>query len=207
MTLAPASFIFESMTCLECGSADIAYYHGGKTAVCRPCRNARIRENNERKRNGLAPIPRTWRGKTAEERFWAKVRRSPVGCWEWQASKDEWGYGIFCLGDRMHHASRCAWLFVFSEIPDGLIICHTCDNPGCVRPSHLFLGTDKDNHADMVRKGRDDGPSARNRKKTHCKRGHEFNAGNTRIERYGSRTCRTCERAKHERLATNKRAM
>ena len=72
------------------------------------------------------------------------------GCWEWLGGKRRKGYGAY----RGYIASRFAWMIWCGEIPEGLDVLHKCDNPGCVRPNHLFLGTDKDNHEDAISKGR-----------------------------------------------------
>jgi hypothetical protein len=78
----------------------------------------------------------------------------PGECWEWTGALDPKGYG-----HKKRHgtnvASRVVWIEVFGPISDGLEVCHHCDNPPCVRPSHLFLGTYKDNAQDMLRKGRE----------------------------------------------------
>ena len=91
-------------------------------------------------------------------RFWAKVVKTPGdGCWTWTAAADTWGYGVFRLGGRcdgQEGAHRFSYRMSFGEIPDGLSVCHRCDNPPCVRPDHLFLGTAKDNARDAISKGR-----------------------------------------------------
>lgn len=87
-----------------------------------------------------------------EERFWAKVHKSD-GCWEWQGYVGPHGYGQFDFrfASRAHRAS---WILTHGEIPCGLNVLHRCDNKRCVRPDHLFLGTQKDNVIDCSNKGR-----------------------------------------------------
>lgn len=99
------------------------------------------------------------KGKTLLERFWLKVNKSDDGCWEWNAVKNVKGYGQFSdrnyyAGGKTRGAHRWSWEFTYGDIPDGLFVCHRCDNPGCVRPDHLFLGTNSDNQRDSVAKGR-----------------------------------------------------
>lgn len=97
-------------------------------------------------------------------RFWEKVEKSD-GCWTWKGSigVNSLGYGVFHIGDHSSViAHRYSWELHFGKIEGHdptdptkeINVCHHCDNPKCVRPDHLFLGTDKDNHDDMMRKGR-----------------------------------------------------
>lgn len=89
-----------------------------------------------------------------EARFWPKVAKGE-GCWEWRAGKFPSGYGAFCFrGRKAARAHRVAWILTNGEIPAGLLVLHRCDNRACVRPDHLFLGTNDDNMRDMVEKGR-----------------------------------------------------
>ena len=150
-----------------------------RAAVARPCRGSlRLRglvvDTKTCARCGVTfsrspnDRPRTWERRrfcSAEcywsrerlpiaERFWRFVQKSD-GCWEWTGGRAGKGYGAFGIDrDHMAYAHRVSWEMHFGPIPTGLFVCHHCDNPPCVRPDHLFLGTVVDNAVDMVSKGR-----------------------------------------------------
>jgi hypothetical protein len=104
------------------------------------------------------------RGDRKETRFWERVRRVTgarklafPGCWEWQGSRFENGYGRIHVRGKRIGTHRYAWECQRGAIPAGMLVLHRCDNPRCVNPDHLFLGTHADNMQDMVRKGRNAG--------------------------------------------------
>jgi len=92
-----------------------------------------------------------------EERFWVRVNIpvDPDACWEWIGSKASSGYGSMMIDKKDNYlVHRFSWELHHGPIPDGMFICHQCDNPLCVNPNHLFCGTPLDNMRDMIAKGR-----------------------------------------------------
>jgi hypothetical protein len=121
-----------------------------------------------------------------EEAFWAHVeRRAPEECWPWKGCIRPDGYGQFNYSKRRFIASRLSWSLANGREAPGYV-CHSCDNPPCVNPAHLWLGDVRSNTHDMLTKGRQ-----RNQRKTHCVRGHAFTEANTYWFR-GHRHCRAC---------------
>lgn len=97
--------------------------------------------------------------RTIDEKFWSHVAvAGPDECWLWTASKSRLGYGRAYYEDKHTEAHRVSWAIHFGSIPTSINVCHKCDNPACINPAHLFLGTDKENMADKYKKGRANHP-------------------------------------------------
>lgn len=157
---------------------------------------------------------RAWqsrRGADPVSAFWGRADKSggPIACWPWTGNRTASGYGQF-NGAYTH---RIAHELGIGPIPDGLMVCHRCDNPPCVNPAHLYAGTAADNMRDAIERGLWRKPrsgwatGARQRpNNTHCKRGHPYDG--TRAE--GWKLCRTCrsinKRARRLRLRDLERA-
>lgn len=146
--------------------------------LCRTC----LREN---KRRYLMRYPRTGRKRQSPP----PPVQTPSGCLEWAGCRDRDGYGR--RGNKQAH--RVAYEAAFGPIPPGMFVCHSCDNPPCVNPAHLWLGDNRANQHDAARKGRQ-----RRQSETHCVNGHEYTPENTywRPSKVASRDCRACIRVR-----------
>lgn len=95
------------------------------------------------------------RNQTEYQRFHGNYEIiTETGCWIWLLSPTFYGYGVFCINNIRHRAHRYSWFMHYGEIPNGMMVCHSCDIPACVNPSHLFLGSQRENILDMISKGR-----------------------------------------------------
>lgn len=96
-----------------------------------------------------------WKSMPLADRFWVRVLKHPDdGCWEWIGSRDTLGYGVLRIKKKNVRAHRLSLELSGVSIPQGMLVCHKCDQPKCVKPDHLVIGTQKDNMADAARKMR-----------------------------------------------------
>jgi len=138
---------------------------------------------------------------TPAQRLAAKLVRTPNGCVEWRGLANVNGYGIICVNGKRVLTHRFAWTLANGPIPDGLEVCHHCDNPPCCNARGcLFLGTHAENMADRKAKGKGRGWK---KEITHCPFDHPYSGLNLYVDPSGKRHCRACRRrGDHARTAT-----
>lgn len=138
------------------------------------------------------------------ERLWSRVVEQPNGCLEWTGATNKQGYGRIGVGGsgKTGLTHRVAWELANGPIPPGMNVLHHCDNPPCCNVKKcLFLGTDADNMADMVAKGR-----GNQQKKTHCPSNHAYDEANTYFDKNGGRSCKKCSRRRCRKAQALRRA-
>lgn len=135
---------------------------------------------------------------TPKERLMSKVVVDKNGCWNFNGYKNQKGYGKFSVNDKVMMAHRASFLIHGGIIPGGFTIDHTCKNRGCVNPAHLEAVPHRVNLL------RGNTVTAINHNKTHCTKGHAFNAANTIIDKTGRRRCKICNltwrKSKYQKL-------
>lgn len=129
-------------TCKECGKEFLVRKYQLKIGTGKYCSHSCAAKNQK--------------VESLEKRFWDKVEKGAENeCWEFKGFKNKDGYGKMSKGNsKLDSAHRISYRIHKGEIPEGMVILHTCDNPACCNPNHLLLGTQNDNIQDMMRKRR-----------------------------------------------------
>lgn len=146
-------------------------------------------------------------------RFWPRVEKhGPDECWPWVGTG--WfgrnrDYGTIYHNGTTRLATHVSWeMHNGRPFPKGMMACHTCDNPPCVNPAHIFIGTARDNVRDAVQKGRFSMVGKNSRAKwTRCKRGHPLSGDNLTHHGDGSRVCRECRRIRNAKRYTKNKTV
>lgn len=170
--------------------------------------------NDSVTKDGVVKLPNggwTYSEEAYTERWLKRLRARTVvnenGCFVWQGPVSSKGYIMLAHRKWKAQGHRNVYRIVHGvELTPDQQVCHKCDNRRCWNPEHLWLGTNKDNHLDKDRKGRNYFSN-----QTHCKRGHPFTPENTYIKkphanRGPARTCKTCQRERQQRYAQEKAA-
>lgn len=151
------------------------------------------------------------RGAPLEERLITYSERvTESGCWLWTGALMGAGYGTTYWSTptqrgRIISAHRASYQLFVGEVPSGMHVLHRCDVMSCINPAHLFLGTHRENVADMVAKGR---ARNQNSRRTHCKRGHPLVGANLYVDpKHGRRTCCRCRRITHRAYEQRKKCL
>lgn len=140
--------------CADCSTVDLP--KGNNTKRCKPCsKRYKYNKDNLARKQRVRTQEKRVTNSSAIERFWKHVNKlGPEQCWEWKASLERTGYGRLSLGSWQILSHRFSYNLHKGDIPDDLLVCHTCDNRKCCNPNHLWLGTHADNHGDRNYKKR-----------------------------------------------------
>lgn len=181
---------FPNLVCDYCGATYTAHHYGSR--FCSKSCSGKFHAA-ARARSGMAMAGARAAGIAQNpDTFDQFVTKLPSGCWEWAGYRDMYGYGRY----RRKQAHRVAYERVNGGITPGLFVCHSCDNPPCVNPAHLWLGSQRDNMRDAISKGRIPGTVA---DATHCRHGHERTVNSYREKGSSEIRCRACNREKMAR--------
>ena len=148
------TFLCLTVTGLAARKGKVTYWH------CRcVCGNTTVAERHNLTRGhtrscGCAPFRKPPRRKPIEARLAAKIVKIKDGCWEWRPVAGKRAYGCIWVNGKTRLVHRVMWEITRNKSAEGLVICHRCDNPSCIRPDHLFAGNQRDNLRDMIRKNR-----------------------------------------------------
>lgn len=144
-------------------------------------------------------MPRIYKKEPVKVRFLKRIqdemKKGTDACWEWPGGRLPWGYGRIGNSDdpSLSYTHRLSYSIFVGPIPQGMLVCHTCDNPPCCNPKHLFVGTISDNSKDMIAKKR----HPQNLPKTFCKNGHELAVHGKQIKGQNGRYCGLCKTEYH----------
>jgi hypothetical protein len=136
------------------------------------------------------------------QRVLPHIRVTFTECWEWARGTDSFGYGKVRYKGEAHTLHRLMYRLYKGEVPKGLCVCHSCDNPKCCNPQHLWLGTRAENNQDMWGKGRGrnggvnkpiESPRPKPPARTHCIHGHLLHESNLEVRKSGRINCRKCK--------------
>lgn len=139
-------------------------------------------------------------GDKLPERLSSRLVLTDDGCWQWTGYTKQDGYAqVWYQGGKVY-LHRITYELYVGQVPAGRIVCHSCDNPRCVNPEHLWVGTYKQNSTDAKLKGR-----FYKQKQTECWRGHPLSGDNLYVDKKGLRKCRECSRIRQREYAKNPR--